>query len=293
MHKDDIVTPFIIEDLHIKGRVVQLGPELNSIITRHNYPEAVSHLLAQMIALTALIGSSLKLEGKFSIQTTSNGPVNLLVCNFTTPHNLRAYARYNVQELSEQLQNKATTPAQLLGQGSLAFTMEAGHHTNLYQGIVELSGNDLAQVAEQYYISSEQIPTKIKLASHFCAKTGWRAGGLFLQYLPHTSADPENDAWREANILAHTLSDEELLDKELGAHRLLFRLFHEHEIKLFNEQFLQDKCSCNREKILEMLQGFDPPALEEMVIDNKITVQCQFCSQSYDFQPAEIKKAEA
>ncbi|MDN5248618.1 Hsp33 family molecular chaperone HslO [Bartonella sp. TP] len=293
MNKDDIVTPFIIEDLHIKGRIVQLGPELDSIITRHNYPEAVSHLLAQMIALTALIGSSLKMEGKFSIQTTSNGAVNLLVCNFITPHNLRAYARYNMPELTKQLKNSPATLAQLLGQGSLAFTMETGHHTKLYQGIVELSGNDLAQLAEQYYISSEQISTKIKLTSHFSTQTGWRAGGLFLQYLPHKGADPEKNEWNEANILAQTLSDEELLDKEIGAHRLLFRLFHEHEIRVFNEQFLQDKCSCSREKISEMLQGFDAKALEEMVIDNKITVQCQFCSQNYDFQLAEISTPES
>lgn len=286
--KDNIITPFVIEDLHARGRIVSLGATINTMLARHNYPESVAHLLAQMVALTALLGSSLKTAGKFSLQTTSDGPVNLLVCNFTAPHNLRAYAKYNAAKLEESIANHQNLPAQLLGRGSLAFTMEPDSQTNLYQGIVELDGEDLAQLAEKYYIHSEQIPTKIKLASSFSTANGWRAGGLLLQYLPHSLTSEENDSWQTASALAATTSTEELLDQTLGADRLLFRLFHEHKTLVFNEQLLKDKCSCDSQKILQMLQAYGPQELSDMVIDGGISVECQFCSQNYNFSLSQV-----
>ncbi len=196
---DDTVIPFQVEELDIRGRAVQLGETLNSILTRHQYPEPVSYLLAEALVLTVLLGTSLKLKGKFILQTHSNGPVNMLVCDFSPPSSLRGYARFDKELLKQAIANNQTSSEALLGKGTLAFTINQGPHTQPYQGIVALEGENLQEASRTYFDQSEQIPTDICLAVAILINRNqqgktqkhWRAGGLLTQFLPKASSHHE------------------------------------------------------------------------------------------------------
>jgi hypothetical protein len=183
---DDHVVPFQVENLDVRGRAVQLGPMLDAILERHNYPAPVARLLAEVIALTVLLGTSLKFDGKFTVQTKSDGPVDLLVADFSTPENVRAYARFDQTLLDEAVAAGQTEPEQLLGKGMLAFTIDQGKFSQPYQGIVALDGATLEDIAGTYFRQSEQIPTRVRLAAAELfdrdeagkPRHRWRAGGL-------------------------------------------------------------------------------------------------------------------
>src|SRR5690606_11859699 len=161
---DDHVVPFEVSALDLRGRAVQLGPVLDAILPRHGYPEPVANLLAEAMVLTVLLGTALKFEGKFIVQSRTDGPVDLLVADFATPHSLRAYARFDPARLEAALAEGRTSPAELLGKGVLALTVDQGAYMQRYQGIVELDGTSLEEVARTYFRQSEQIPTDVRLA---------------------------------------------------------------------------------------------------------------------------------
>jgi molecular chaperone Hsp33 len=307
---DDKVVPFQVAPLDIRGRSVQLGPMLNAILERHDYPNPVAALLGEAIVLTVLLGTSLKFEGKFIVQTQSDGPVGLLVVDFRTPDSIRAYARFDKAGVSESIAAGRSRPADLLGSGILAMTIDQGVNTQRYQGIVELNGISLEQAAMQYFRQSEQIPTVVRLAAAeiLTPATGtgfthaWRAGGLVAQFLPEASdrirmADlpggdapegagtlvsfAEDEAWVEAKALVETISDDELTDPQIGAERLLFRLFNEHGVLVFGSMPVEDKCSCSREKIAEIIRNFSKEEQAEAMEDGLITTTCEFCSTVY------------
>ncbi|MDY8108676.1 Hsp33 family molecular chaperone [Fulvimarina sp. 2208YS6-2-32] len=314
---DDAVVPFHVEPLDARGRAVQLGPMLDSILARHDYPEPVARLLAEMIVLTVLLGTSLKFDGKFIAQTQTNGAVDLLVVDFTTPSSVRAYARYNEDRLKTAIEDGDTAPEALLGAGILALTVDQGEYTQRYQGIVELSGASMDEVAESYFRQSEQIPTTVKLAVARIArrgddgfKEGWRAGGMVVQFLPEApdrmrmpdlpGGDAPDDAqigetgefddtWLETRALVDTVDASELTDPEVGVERLLYRLFHERGVKVFEANPVADDCSCSRERIRTVLESFSPEEFEESIEDGKIEVTCEFCSTHYVFEPAEFE----
>ncbi|EJF79741.1 Hsp33 family molecular chaperone [Bartonella doshiae] len=309
LNEDDIVIPFQVKELDIRGRAVQLGESLNSILTRHQYPEPVSYLLAEALVLTVLLGTSLKLKGKFILQTHSDGPVNMLVCDFSPPSNLRGYARFDDDKLKQAIANGQTSSETLLGKGTLAFTIDQGTYTQRYQGIVALDGSNLQEVARTYFDQSEQIPTDIRLAVVILInrnqqgkpQKNWRAGGILTQLLPQASphhkiherdhkqeetktrAQLENQ-WQEAKALTATIENEELIDPKVGSKRLLYRLFHEQGVKVFNPISLVDKCSCSRKKIKEILDGFSTEEYNQLVENKQISVTCEFCSTTYRFK---------
>ena len=185
---DDHVVPFEVGPLDARGRVIQLGPLLDSILERHDYPEPVARLLAEACVVAVLLGASLKFDGKFILQTRTDGPVDMLVADFSTPGSLRAYARFDADRLEELAGVGETAPETLLGSGILALTIDQGEHTQRYQGIVELDGTSLEDAARTYFRQSEQIPTEIKLEVAKIVRPGqperWRAGGLIAQFLP-------------------------------------------------------------------------------------------------------------
>lgn len=191
---DDVVVPFQVEGLDIRGRTVQLGAAIDQILQRHDYPEVVSRLLAEATALTVLLGTALKFEGKFIFQTQSDGPVELLVVDFRAPQSIRAYARFDEERLAAAIAANQVKPEELLGRGTLALTVDQGEHTQRYQGIVALDGSTLEDVAREYFLQSEQIPTEVRLAVAKLFVRGedgktveqWRAGGLMVQFLPHS-----------------------------------------------------------------------------------------------------------
>jgi molecular chaperone Hsp33 len=299
---DDIVLPFAVESLSVRGRLVRLGPAIDAILKGHAYPDPVSRLLGEAATLAALLGSTLKLEGRFQLQTQSDGPVGMLLVDFDAPSNLRALARFD----SERLERVA--PGEnLLGRGHLAFTIDPGGEMTRYQGVVPLEGQNLEAAAHEYFERSEQIPTLVRLAvGETVAPAGraWRAGGLIVQHLPqatqrradfHPGDAPEgvephrieeDDAWTEARSRAVTTEAHELIDPTLSGERLLFRLFNERGVRVFEPAKLAAACRCSAEGIDAMLRSFSAEDVQEMVGDDgMIGVTCEFCSTKRVFDP--------
>ncbi|URQ74446.1 MAG: Hsp33 family molecular chaperone [Candidatus Ochrobactrum gambitense] len=314
---DDAVVPFQVEGLDVRGRAVQLGTSIDAILKRHNYPQEVARLLAEATVLTVLLGTSLKFEGKFIFQTQSDGPVDMLVVDFSTPHSVRAYARFDEERLKDAIAAGKTEPEELLGRGTLAFTVDQGAYMQRYQGIVALDGSTLEEIATTYFRQSEQIPTDLKLSVAKLVERGadgklaekWRAGGLIIQFLPESELraripdlpggdgddnevvhHPVDDAWDEARSLVGTIESSELTDPTIGSERLLYRLFHERGVRVFNAIKVVDECSCSREKIQGVLAGFTAEEIQDSIENGKVSVTCEFCSTSYEFDPAVFAK---
>ncbi len=314
---DDHVVPFQVEGLDVRGRAVQLGPLLDAILARHDYPTPVARLLAEAIVLTVLLGTSLKFEGKFTVQTKGDGPVDLLVADFTTPENVRAYARFDEEALAKAVAEGRTEPEQLLGKGVLAFTIDQGRFTQPYQGIVALDGASLEEIAGTYFRQSEQIPTRVRLGAaelfdrdeNGKPRHRWRAGGLIAQFLPEAPErmrqpdlhggdgdtgvrdHVEDDAWAEARSLVETIDADELTDPQVGTERLLYRLFHERGVRVYEPKAVYDRCSCSRDKLKGVLKGFTAEEIEASQENGEIAVTCEFCSTTYRFEVSEIEAA--
>ncbi|HWK66069.1 MAG TPA: Hsp33 family molecular chaperone [Rhizobiaceae bacterium] len=312
---DDHVVPFEVGALDVRGRVVQLGPMLDQILGRHDYPEPVARLLAEAAVVTVLLGTLLKFKGKFILQTRSDGPVDMLVADFSTPRSLRAYARFDSDRLEAAIAAGEASPEQLLGKGVLALTIDQGAHMQRYQGVVQLDGTTLEEVARVYFRQSEQIPTDIRLSVARMRLPGenrdhWRAGGILAQFLPEAPErlrlpdlpggdgdegaefDPTDNAWQELLALFQTIEPSELIDPTVGAERLLYRLFHEHGVRVFDGVPVADECSCSREKIRGILEGFTAEEIIESTEDGIIRVNCEFCSTEYEFDPTDFAEQE-
>src|SRR5437762_4598621 len=282
---DDAILPFEVAALDLRGRLVKLGPLLDEILAKHDYPLAVSKLLGEAVVLTTLLGSSVKFNGRFILQTQTDGPVSLIVVDFRVPGQLRASARFARDWLQY-----GQTSAQLLGRGHLAMTIDQGGTMSRYQGLVALEGGTLEDAAHEYFLRSEQIPTRVRLAigeELRGQKHRWRAGGLLLQFLPkaperarradlHPGDAPEgtvlhsvadDDAWAEGQSLISTVEDVELIDPELSGERLLYRLFHERGVRVFAPLPLGAQCSWSRDAVSAMLNSFAPKDRAEMVKD--------------------------
>ena len=297
---DDLILPFQADQAEVVGRLVKLGPTVDTILSRHDYPEPVSQLLGQAVALTALLGAALKFEGKFILQASTDGPVDLLVADYQVPGGLRGYARFSPERLA------ALPPdGRLLGEGQLAMTIDRGVETERYQGVVPLEGETLTEAADTYFRQSEQLPTFIRLAvaRHYRAGSGsrpwtWRAGGLLVQKLTReggrvttSEAALEEEDWTRARALAETVEDHELLDPMLPPDRLLYRLFHEEQVRAYRAIPLESYCSCSRERVDELLRRFSAEDLAEMVVDGEVRVTCEFCNSRYHFDPASFADA--
>ena len=312
--QDDSILPFTVESLDIRGRTVRLGPALDALLRRHDYPDAVARVLGEAVALTALLGSSLKFEGRFQLQSKTDGPVGMVVADFDTPNSLRAYAQFDADAIAT-LGPGPHSIDRLLGNGILALTIDPGGDMNRYQGVVQLTGQGFEGAADQYFRQSEQIPTRVRLAvaEHFAeGQRQYRAGGMIAQFLP-TSEDrmrqadlhpgdapagaelldahhaQEDNAWTEAKALLNTVEDHELIDPNLSSERLLFRLFHEQGVTVFPAQTIREACQCSRERVMAMMRRFSPEDQQAMIGDDgRIGVTCEFCSTRYDFDQADI-----
>lgn len=294
--QDDLILPFQAEQADVLGRLVKLGPTVDTILSRHAYPEPVSRLLGEAVALTAMLGASLKSDGKLILQATTDGPVDLLVADYQVPGELRGYARFDAERVAEL---DAEDDVALLGQGHLAMTIDRGQDTERYQGVVPLEGESLTEAADAYFRQSEQLPTFIRLAvaRHYRSNGSegawtWRAGGLLVQKLTReggvSSAKEFEEDWHRAKMLAETVEDHELLDPTLSPDRLLYRLFHEEQVRVYRAIPLQTYCSCSRERVEELLHRFSPEDLADMVVDGEVWVTCEFCNARYNFDPSEF-----
>ncbi|HEX6958650.1 MAG TPA: Hsp33 family molecular chaperone [Ferrovibrio sp.] len=300
---DDLSLPFQIEQCDVRGRIVRLGPALERMLGRHNYPDPVAHLLAEALTLAATMATALKFDGVFSLQAKGDGPVSTLVADCRTPGGLRGYASFDAARLEglELGPGGATGLVPLLlGKGYLAFTIDPeGEDMERYQGIVDLSGATLADAAHAYFAQSEQLNARVALgAAHrkgVDGKRHWRAGGILLQQLPlqpgGLTQEERGFAWEKATTLLSTVRSAELADAQISQNDLLYRLFHEDGVRVFEPAALIDRCTCSAEKVRGILSTFAPEEIEGMAVDGTITVTCQFCSASYDFPLAAVQAA--
>ena len=293
-----IVRPFQLEGCDVRGKLVRLGSAYADILAPHDYPSSVARLLGELLALSAALSTSLKYDGTFTIQTSSNGPIRMVMADVQSDGSMRAYARYNADALDDD--NDATV-SDLLGSGHIAFTVDQGPDTTRYQGITAIEGDTLTDCANTYFRQSEQLETEIILtADPGALGRDARAAALMLQRLPRTdqhSAEPEDEeeSWRNAVILMKSITTRELLDPDISTDGLLYRLYHETGVRVFDGRPLRFHCRCSRERVANTLASFSADDLKDMKTDaGLIVATCEFCRTDYTFdddQLAELRPA--
>ncbi|WP_292028816.1 Hsp33 family molecular chaperone [Brevundimonas sp. UBA2416] len=291
---DDLAAAFQIEGWPVRGRIVRLGQTIDAILSAHDYPEPVAALLGEACALAALVGSSLKFEGRLIVQAQGDGPVRYVVADYDTNGQMRGYCRFDEEAVAAASQGFARPGARtLLGQGVFVMTLDRGEDFERTQGITPIEGESLSLAAEHYFQQSEQIPTRVRLAVGSVVTdegVGWRAGGALIQLIAGDAArGSTEEAWDRSRALFHTLADDELLDPTITPETLLFRLFHEDGVRLEDARSLVAQCRCSRARIASVLTSFDPAEQADMVeADGKIRVTCEYCATVYELEPEEI-----
>lgn len=289
---DDFVLPFQVASSPVRGRVVRLGAAADEILAAHPFPPGVLELVGEAAALVVLMGSSLKFDGKLILQAQGDGPVSMIVADYAADGSLRATAA-----------GVASAPSgrglsTLVGAGHLALTIDQGPDMERYQGVTPLEGEGFAGAAVSYFLQSEQLPTAVRLAVGRVSLPGrgevWRAGGVIAQFIPGEGGGrergeavlkgpEEEELWRRAAAHLETTQADELLDPSLSAETLLYRLFHEDGVRVFDRTPVRAHCSCSAERIGRVLERYEPAALAEMTDGGAIKVDCEFCRRSYYF----------
>jgi molecular chaperone Hsp33 len=293
---DDLAAPFQIDHEPVRGRLVRLGASIDEILTRHAYPAPVANLLGETCALAALVGSSLKFEGRLIVQAQGDGPVSYVVADYDTGGLLRGYCRYDAARLAEleRTASRALGAKALMGEGVFIMTIDQGADMERYQGVTPIEGETLALCAERYFAQSEQTPTRVRLAvGRVDVGTGpvWRAGGIMLQNIAEDDARGATaEAWTEAQFLFETVGEDELVDPTLSPETLLYRLFHERGVRLFPARPLRAFCRCSEDRIMTVLKSFDAAERADMVEgDGHIHVTCEYCARVFKVAPAAVE----
>jgi molecular chaperone Hsp33 len=290
----DAAIGFALPQRHARGRLVRIGPALEEILSAHDYPAPVAHLLSEALVLTALLGATLKdAGGQLTMQAqTEAGIIDLLVCDFRAGE-LRGYVRFDPERLAEQPSQPSLFS--LFGKGYLAITFDQALSNERYQGIVPLEGGSLAEAVEHFFVRSEQIPSLVRVAVDDSGKV---AGGILLQHLPegeegrerlHTRLDhPE---WEHVRVIGQTIRAGELADPRLPLETLLWHLFHEEdEVRLLSTVPLAKGCRCSADYVRGVIGRFTPEEQAEMVDANgNISVDCEFCSRVFPIKPDELQ----
>jgi molecular chaperone Hsp33 len=299
----DIIQPFLIHHSSVRGRVVRLGASVDAILSQHSYPPTVSHLLGEMCVLAAMLSSNLKGRGKLTMQLRGDGDIEFMVVDVTASGALRGYA-----ELKEGaiFSDERTNLQDLVGKGYLAITLQKGKTP--YQGIVELDGETISDSMQHYFTNSEQSVVFVKTAIGQREEQGealWAAGGVMIQQVPKQGGKREEgeenqpapeefgenltEEWQHSRILAETVKEEELLDIYLSPQALLYRLYNEDGVWVYDAEKFRAECSCSREKVHQTLAQFPKEELEQMLDEEqKLEVKCQFCSSEERFTLEEL-----
>jgi molecular chaperone Hsp33 len=288
-HDMDIVQPFHLEASNLRGRLVRLDRVVDTILSKHAYPEPVAQLLAETITLGVTLASLLKYDGVFTLQLNGDGVVPMLVCDVTSQGAVRGYAQFRAEALASLVPDSQNPQwlRKLVGKGYLAFTVDQGEHTDRYQGIVELDGQGVADWARHYFNQSEQLDTGLSVMA-MCVDGHWRSGALIVQKLPDQQpiaalrpSDDEEDDWRRVMLMLQSLTRDELLSAALPANQLLYRLFNEDGVRVFQRHDIYQGCRCSEAKILGVLRSLPYEEMVDMAIEGNVEVTCEFCSTLY------------
>lgn len=310
---DDTVLPFQLDLSDTRGRVARLDGVLDGILRQHDYPPQVEALVAEMALLTALIGQSIKLRWKLSLQVQTKGPVRMIATDYYGPSKdgepaqIRAYASFDRERLTEG------APFDQLGEGYFAIMIDQGEGMRPYQGITPLAGGALSACAETYFAQSEQLPTRFALSFGRSTQPGvaehWRAGGIMIQHMPKASLQAtdggsgegglleagdivqgdDSENWNRVNLLLDTVEEMELIGPNLPPTDLLVRLFHEEQPRVFDSQPVRFGCTCSEDRVRQSLSIYSAKDIEKMTTeDGRVTADCQFCGAHYELDPASV-----
>ncbi|MBR1778875.1 MAG: Hsp33 family molecular chaperone HslO [Alphaproteobacteria bacterium] len=288
----DVICPFLIDSGLSRGQAVRLQETLDTIISQHNYPEPIGILIAQSALLTALLASTIKFDGVFTLQIQGQGPVSMLAVDMTADGKMRGYSRFDETAVAEAhkkvLEGRLSPIAGFFSEGTLSFHVEMKDQS--YQGITALDQPTLADCVLEYFKQSEQIATALKIEVSTPAQTGkgWIGSALMLQRLPvdkkiaaSFSENEIEDLWETAIVLLHSATSKEMLDRELPLEKLLYRLYHANNLHFFIQKAIQFGCRCSKDKVIKMLKSFSEQDRQEMAVNGIIKVDCQFCGKSY------------
>ena len=311
---DDTVLPFQLDRSDVRGRVARLDGVLDQVLAQHDYPPSVEALVAEMALLTALIGQTIKLRWKLSLQVRGDGPARLIATDYYgptedgEPARIRAYASYDADRI-----DPTGHPFSQIGKGYFAIMIDQGEGNTPYQGITPIAGGSLSACAETYFAQSEQLPTAFQLTFGKSSAPGgaesWRAGGIMLQVMPKASpfatggatgddgllsaedvlSDDEGENWTRATLLLRTAEEMELIGPTVQPTELLVRLFHEEQPRVFDPQPVTFGCSCSADKVRQSLSIYSAKDIAHMTTEeNTVTADCQFCGAHYEFNPATL-----
>ncbi|MBA3813708.1 MAG: Hsp33 family molecular chaperone HslO [Alphaproteobacteria bacterium] len=272
----DLSIPFLLPQFSLRGRLIRLHTLNKEILNQHPYPDPVAKVLAEFLAVGAGLASLLKYKGVFTLQTKTSGSVNFVVVDVTHDGNIRGYAKFNSREILQKGDFK-----DLIGKGYLAFTVDQGLKIERYQGIVTLEHETLAPTIEHYFDQSEQLETKIFIASEKTEEGAWKSSVLLLQQMP--SEKVEEETWTYVDSLLATLSHKEFLDFSTPYETLLYRLFHEGDVTVFEPLSLQAKCRCSKERIKTFLTTLSSDEIEGLLEKGRLKITCEFCNHVYEF----------
>jgi molecular chaperone Hsp33 len=293
--------------------VARLDGVLSGILKQHNYPPQVEALVAEMALLTALIGQTIKLRWKLSLQIQTKAAVRMIATDFYAPEaegepaRIRAYASFDRDRITDG-------PAMdQIGDGYFAILMDQGKGMQPYQGITPLTGQTLSSCAEAYFAQSEQLPTKFALSFGQSTEPGvpqhWRAGGIMVQHMPKASPfaegggsgeggllhaddllnEDEGENWNRVNYHLATVEDMELIGPSLPSTDLLFRLFHEEGPRVFDALPVRFGCTCSEDRVRQSLSIYSAKDIATMTTaEGRVTADCQFCGAHYDLDPATV-----
>ena len=301
MNNFDICTSFHIENGAFRGRLVRLNKVIDTILQKHQYPTPVSAVIAESSALAAILASSIKYDGLFTLQTESNGPVSMVVVDVKSDGTMRACAKFDEAHLEQaqalrKMSGEIEPAPHLMGEGHLAFTVDQGPDTQLYQGIVDLQGKTLTDCALRYFKQSEQIDTALQLflLPPQGESKSWSAAGIMIQKMPvkggkeFLDEDAAKDAWEQAQVFLHSLTADEVFNADLSAEEIMHRLYHDNNLVITKSMEYKFGCRCNRDKLLNTLRSFDQDEIEHLAENGKITAECHFCGEKYVFDKGEI-----
>lgn len=307
---DDTVLPFQLDRSDVRGRIARLDGVLEDVLRQHDYPAIVEGLVAEIALLTALIGQTMKLRWKLSLQVRGKGPIRILATDYYAPETeggsarIRAWASFDPARLEED-----ADPFSQIGEGYLAVLIDQGEGTLPYQGMTPLAGGSLSTCAETYFAQSEQLPTRFQLAYGRSTETGqaerWRAGGVMLQMMPSSPiaaregsgeggllrhadilAGAEDENWTRANVLLDTVETMELIGPSVGLTNLLVRLFNEEVPRVYDPVPVRFGCTCSADRVRTSLSIYSARDLRHMTTaEGTVTADCQFCGAHYVFDP--------